>query len=232
MTEDWPVLPTVSSGEDRDLVLALYQARLEDVVNRRNAEYAADAARVAREAAMADQAVAAEDRLREAVHAAYLDVARTTLDRMLKRADLVVTIAAGAGAIYTTVLGLAYSADSHPVSAVAAVPALFLALALVLSAFYAGFVSREVRRGMPLASGTSAKVQHRRLADFVAWVNGTALDRSWALQVAILCLFVGTSTMPVAFLAHGQVALVVGAPVVAAVAGVALVRRPRRGTKP
>lgn len=201
---EWPPLPKTDQHADRDLSISLFEAQLTDVVNSRNAEYAATAGREAAEVAAKAQALAAEDRLREAIHAAYLDVAKSALDRMLKRADLIVTIAAGAGTIYATVLGLAYSAESRPISITAVVPAMFLALALAMGAYYSGFVSGGMRRGMPLASGTSAQVQHRRMAEFIRWVNITALERSWALRTAILCLFLGTFTMPVAFISTSQ----------------------------
>lgn len=220
----WPSIPANDSTTAHDFALALYQAQLSDLVNQRNAEYQGMVAREARDASRSDQAVTSEDRLREAVHAAYLDVAKSALDRMLKRADMLVTIAAGAATIYTAVLGLAFSADVRPIAPVAALPALFLALALVMSAFYSAFVSRRVRHGMPLASGTSAKVQHRRLAEFVAWVNGTALDRGWALQSAILCLFVGTVSMPIAFVDRGQDAYAVAVILLAALGTAVLIR--------
>lgn len=63
----------------------------------------------------------------------------------------------------------------------------------------------------PLASGTSIRLQHQRLADLISWVNSTALTRAWTLRTSIAVLGLGVATMPIAFLQEGQAAVAITA---------------------
>jgi len=151
------------------------------------------------------QQVAAEDRMREAIHDAYISVAVATLDRMLKRADTVVRIAGAVGTLYTAVLGLAYTYDKDAAfSTWIMLPAVMFAVSLILSATYIGYVGASTTSFQPLATGLSSELQHRRLSDLMNWVNTIALKRAWALRTSIAALAVGLGSAPVAYLKHGQ----------------------------
>lgn len=156
------------------------------------------------------QQVLAEDRLREAIHNAYIDVTRTSAERMLQRADSVLRVAAAIGTVFTTVLGLLVAVDGRRISAWAFLPTSLIAASMVLAAFYLGYVSTRSEVAQPLKSSLSAQVQHARLAEYVSWVNRLALRRVWALRLAILTLGVAVASMPIAYVTEHQCVYGVG----------------------
>lgn len=211
MTEDgWPAVPVELSDSREQLsardqaVLALYAARLGAEGTRRAAEATALAARSACDAAAEAAAVATEDRSRDATIAAYLDVSKAVLDRMLKRAELIASAAATVAASYGVVLGVAFSIDEgSPLPTRALLPVIFLGSALMFVGIFVGFVGRGTFTGYPLGRGTGAKASRERLNTFIRWVNSTALARAWALRAAISSLALGIATVPFPFVAAG-----------------------------
>lgn len=156
--------------------------------------------------------VEAEDRMRESVHDAYISIAVATLDRMLRRADSVIRVAGAVGTIYTAVLGLVYAYDRNAVfSGWILLPAIMLAISLVLSATYIGYATASTTKFQPLATGLSAELQHRRLSDLMAWVNTIAMRRVWALRTSIVALAIGVGSTPIAYMGHRQSCVGIGA---------------------
>lgn len=148
---------------------------------------------------MLEARLEAEFNLRFAVQAAYLDVAKTTIDRMLRRAEALGKGAAAIGTVYSSVLGLNFAAGGPKLPAVALLPTAFFAIAVFFVAINLGWVTRSQSVGRPLRWGTSPVVQHARMAEFVSWVNTTAIGRAWALRTAIVSLALGVFTSPIAF---------------------------------
>lgn len=142
----------------------------------------------------------AEYRLREAVQAAYLDVAKATIDRMLRRAENLGRSAAAIGTAYSAILGINYAADGPKLPAVALLPTALFAVSIFFVAINLGWITESQSVGKPLRWGISPIVQHKRLAEYIAWVNGTASGRAWALRTAIVSLALGVFSSPVAFI--------------------------------
>jgi hypothetical protein len=158
------------------------------------------------------QQVQSEDRMRESIHAAYVSIATSTLDRMIRRADSVIKVSAAAGTIYTTILGLNYTyGDSVGFTPWALVPAALFAASLTLGATYVGYVQTAPSTFQPLATALSAEVQHKRLDDLIGWVNSIALRRVWALRTSIAALGFGVASMPVAFVNHHEQTIAIAA---------------------
>ena len=146
---NWPP-PPAAAGDQASLAQIRYQAQIDEVKARYQAEIDEVKARwrdrAVREAekwklteARRDGRVAAEDALRAAVQSAYLEVAKGTLDRALKRAEFLTAAAGAIGTTYAALLGLVYSASAdtpNPLPAAGMGSALFLGLAFVLIAFY------------------------------------------------------------------------------------------------
>lgn len=148
--------------------------------------------------------VESEDRMREAIHDAYISIATSSLDRMLRRADTVLRVAGVAGTIYTAILGLAFTYAKASFTVWVLLPAILLALSLVLGATYVGYVKVTPLTFHPLASGLTENVQHKRLSDLIGWVNSVSLRRAWALRSSIAALGIGVASMPIAFLDEHQ----------------------------
>ena len=142
----------------------------------------------------------AEFRLREAVQAAYLDVAKATIDRMLRRAEHLGTSAAAIGTAYSAILGINFAAGGPKLPPIALLPAALFAGSIFFVAINVGWITKSESVGRPLTWGTSSVVQHKRLAEYISWVNSTATRRDWALRTAIVSLALGVFSSPVPFL--------------------------------
>lgn len=204
MGELEPPAPPATHERIADALATLeYQALLDDWKSRSLHERTQALERWRLVESRRDVRVQVEDTLRAAVHGAYLDVAKTSLERSLKRANFVT---AGAGAIattYTGLLALVFSVSGQqpvPMPATGIGPPLFLGLALVLSVAYAAFLSESRRSGRHLPTNVSPALQERRLVIFVGWVTRTTLERAWALRLSILSLGIGVALMPLPFL--------------------------------
>lgn len=79
-------------------------------------------------------------------------------------------------------------------------PAVFLGLSLVLSVFYAAYLSEVKRPGRYLPTGLGPALQEARMVTFVAWVAEGVLLRAWALRLSVLSLGIGVALTPVPFL--------------------------------
>jgi hypothetical protein len=163
---EWPA-PPADAGDQPDFKKIRYQAQIDEVKARLQAQIDEIKARWRDHAshsaeewklteARRDGRLAAEDALRAAVQSAYLDVAKGTLDRALKRAEFLTAAAGAIGTSYAALLGLVYSAGGdtpRPLPATGIGPALFLGLALVLSAFYVAYIRVSASTGRVLPAG-------------------------------------------------------------------------------
>jgi TRAP-type mannitol/chloroaromatic compound transport system permease large subunit len=147
-------------------------------------------------------AASADAELRAAIHAAYVEVAKTKLDRSMQATQFLVTAAGTIGTIYTGLLALVYSASESgrqlPVRAIA--PGVFLALAFFLSVFRMAYVATQRSdrfHQLPLAQ--SWRDQQRRLANFMAWIDRGSTQRAWAQRCAVVCVGAAVALLPLPF---------------------------------
>lgn len=141
---NWPDLPSAPESATNEMVAALFQAKVGAEVSAWRDSVADQQAFSAAVLASEAQAVTAEDDLRKQIQDAYLSTASASLDRLVKRAELLTTAAAAVGSFYSALCGLAYAAtDGRPLPAAAIAPATFIAFSIVLSCVYLGFVRRR-----------------------------------------------------------------------------------------
>lgn len=199
----WPALPDDlgNSSSEQSLEyrakLALFQASIDDVA----AERAAIRANAERKASNNQSMMDVEDRRRDAFLAAYLEVTKATLDRMLKRAETLTTVTAAVATIYGGILGVAFSLkDGVPLPWVGIVPAVLLGLSLVCVAISLIPPSQGKIEGRALAAGLGPKADQKRINTFVTWVNVAATERARALTASVILLGVGMICLPLPFL--------------------------------
>jgi hypothetical protein len=210
----WPAPPSEPPSAEADFAKMLYQAQIDGVKARYQAQideikarWRDDAANATEDrkldAAREDSVSSAEGRLREAVHSAYLEVAKGALDRSLQRANFLVAAAGAIATTYTGLLALVYSVSAtkpNPLPVWGLFPAFFLGLSLVLGAFYAAFIRARTVQGHFIPTGTGAQIQERRLLFFIEWVMTSVNQRGWALRTSIISLGVGLVLIPLPFL--------------------------------
>jgi hypothetical protein len=196
--------------EDReDTALALTNARQATALAVANARWdsehkrdedrqdTADALTHSRE----DTALAAEWTLFQAVHAGYIAVAQSTLDRSMQRGTYIATAAGAVVTLYTGLLGLRFSAGSQTtlLPARGLLPALFLGGAVVFSTFYISFLRQRRIATELLPSGLGGRIAQARLESFIEWVTAGAVARAWALRVAVISFGLGLILLPITF---------------------------------
>ena len=148
-----------------------------------------------------DTALAAEWTLFEAVHAGYIAVAQSTLDRSIQRGTYIVTAAGAVATLYTGLLGLRFSSavQTTPLPARGLLPALFLGGAVVFSTFYISFLRQRRIASELLPSGLGGRIAQARLESFIEWVTAGAVARAWALRVAVISFGLGLILLPITF---------------------------------
>jgi hypothetical protein len=149
------------------------------------------------------EAAADEAELRAAIHAAYIEVQKTKIDRTFRSADFLTRAAGTIATVYTGLLALVYSVGTkspHPLPARGIAPAVFLALAFFFSVVNVGFVWRSGKRVDILAEAKTWKEQQVRLVRYMQWIDRGALQRAWALRTAVVCLGAGVALLPLPFL--------------------------------
>jgi hypothetical protein len=197
----WPPVPQGHKTE-KEFELARYNAALEDVKAQRRDRATALVTKIALEHSRQDLSGAAEDALRASVQSAYLDVAKGTIDRSLKRAEFVTAAAGAIGTSYAALLALAFSVSAdtpHPLPARGLAPAVFLAVSFLMSVIYVAFL-RGATVDLTLIPSGGSDVQERRLTTFLKWVNLGLLRRTWALRTAVISLGAGVALLPLPFL--------------------------------
>jgi hypothetical protein len=221
-----PAIPDPPKEDEIELLKLAYQAEIETVTkpwrDRVEAEIAAQEVDVEVRAAEVKATVdadaktlevirsrvdadrAAEVALLKAVHDAYIEVAKGSLDRSLKRAEYLVTVTTAITGVYTGLLGLVYSVGQagtpSPLPPRGIVPVAFLGTGLILSAFYMAFLRRSTIKAALLPTGIGGTLPEERLRTFFTWTFKGVLDRAWALRMAVVSLGLGVALLPLPFL--------------------------------
>lgn len=150
-----------------------------------------------------DREAAAENWVRtydQLYHQSLIGLAAASVDRASAAAELVQKSAAAIGTLYGAVLGVSFSVAQRPLPPRGLVPALFLALAIVLAMIYRAYLTypQDIERPRP---HTSPAVQVERLSDaFIIRANTIVDRRSYALRAGVVALGLGVALLPVPFI--------------------------------
>ena len=187
---NWPELPKVDQNDPQaDVKKLLYQAQL-DVTK---VEYQADIER--EKADWKSEYVQAQ-----AVNSAYLDVAKSSLERTTSRANFVQTAATAISGVYVGALGLSFAAaQAKYLPARGIAPALFLGIAIFLVAIYTSFVTKPEDVKVPSSDGTLPGWQRQRRDTFVLWTRAAILRRRHFLQASVISLGIGAFLLPLPY---------------------------------
>lgn len=232
----WPEPPSDPPQAQVDFAKMHYQAQIDEVkaryqaaIDEAKAQWRDAASLVAerrKQDAAHDEALAAtDDKLREAVHGAYLEVAKGSLDRSLQRANFVTAVAGAAGTSYAALLALVYSVSAdtpNPMPARGILPTIFFGISLLLCAYYIAYIRAATRRGHYIPAGTGPHIRERRMLFFVEWIMGSVTRLAWALRTSLVSLGVGLALIPLPFLKVSNTFTVAAAISGAVVLGVTL----------
>jgi hypothetical protein len=147
----------------------------------------------------------AQDQL---ILAAYLDVAKGSLDRAAGKATFVQAAATAMSGIYAGVLSLRYAVDKGSILPLRGIaPAFFLGLAVVLATVYLSFLTTTGTSTAPAATGNPELDILQERNSFLKWIGGATLHRHGFLQGSVLSLGIGALLLPLPFLTISDVAL-------------------------
>jgi hypothetical protein len=190
---------------NKELIKLRYQAWLDLNQEKTRAGLAQREAQRA-ETAAADRetekaAWANEYALAQAIHNAYVEVAKGEIDRMTARAEFVQKVSAAISGIYIAALGLTFGIGEHstPLPAQGFAATIFLGLAIFLATAYAVFVTEPEPVEGP-TGGDLYTYQNERLQKFILWARATSLNRRQLLNASILSLGIGVVCLPLAYL--------------------------------
>jgi hypothetical protein len=192
--KDLPLPPLEGKRYDEQIELRKlhYQAQLQAVLAQKGAEIEDEKALQAK-----------IDTLDQAVHNAYLDVAKGHLDRVRVRAEFVEKAAGTIGGAYAILLGLSFSLNkevNRPLPARGLAPTIFLGLSIFLAAVYLAYITPT----QPLIGPKPHPVRTQRVIQrrdaFILWTSEIVGKRARWLQSAVISLGFGVIFLPVVFL--------------------------------
>lgn len=209
LTDDaiaWPPFPNIAPNDPQlEFKKILYQAQVEAVAAR--CQPIEDAAQIqaAADTATSQAAWSNEYVLHQAVHNAYLDVAKAAIDRAQSRAQFIQTAAAAVSTAYAAILALSFKADStgsnaQPLAIQGILATLFLGLAIALAAIYLTYLTKHDPVSGPAAAPSLGENQDRRLVALIQWATVPILSRVYFLHASVVSLAVGVAFLPFAYL--------------------------------
>jgi hypothetical protein len=203
--------PTPPDGRQEDLTeftRILYKARMDewaanlrDIASASARGVATDWEQQKQSWRLDEAAMQAEYDLRKSIHDARLTISKEAIDRALKGAESVRNAAAAIGTIYAGIAGLIFAADATPLPPTGIVPAIFLGIAIVLSAAYSAWLGRSRGTAPPIPHSSLVEYQERRLNAFTDWAAAIVLTRVYTMHAAVLALGAGVGLLPLPFIA-------------------------------
>lgn len=202
----WPPFPeTVPDDPQLEFKKILYQAQVDAAVARYQAARAGATTQAAADTERSQAAWSNEYALAQAVQDAYLDVAKSAIDRAQSRAQFIQTAAAAISTAYAAFLALSFKVDStsptaQPLPVQGVLATVFLGLAIALATVYLAYLTKHDPVAGLAAAPSLGEYQARRVVAFIQWVTVPILSRVYFLHAAVVSLAVGVALLPVAYL--------------------------------
>ena len=190
---DWLEWPAATSEDEAKTVFAAKvearKLRIQAAINRARDEHAADLAQNAM------------------VQTAFVESAKSGLDRARANVEQLQKAAAVVATIYSSVLAATYSI-SKPVPARGLLPAFFLGLSLVLATAYLSYLGRHARSDQVSFDRTSDPTgvsgQVMRVNVLSKAVGNAVRRRIYLMRAGVLAFAVGVMTLPIGFISFSD----------------------------
>lgn len=208
----WPEPPVINKNDPQaEMKTALYQAQLDVIKAERQANLAVDKANIDAKIEDAKREASANiDREKaewaneyaqaQVVNGAYLDAAKSSLDRSVARANFVQSAATAVSGAYVGVLGLIYAvAQNKILPARGIIPTLFFGQAIFLAAVYVSFITRSEDVPGLATDGSLYDKQRQRRNTFLVWISNASFRRRKFLQASVISLGIGAILLPLPF---------------------------------
>jgi hypothetical protein len=172
----------------------LYKAQQQAILDQEKAVAADDVER--RKAAYANDYAMAQ-----AVHNAYIEIAKGQVAGAAAKADFVQKAAAAISTAYVAIVGLAFGVGEHstvlPIRGI--LPTIFLGLSIFMATAYSAFITEPGTMEEESGGGTLASAAIARRNTFILWTQSVPLSRRYLLQVAVIALGFAVAYLPAPF---------------------------------
>ncbi len=142
--------------------------------------------------------------LTEAVHKAYLDVAKQQLEKSYDRADFIQKASGAISTAYAAILAFTFGSEvgqTRPILKLEGLmPTFFLGLAIAFSTAYIAFLTNLGYIADQSPVGDRIEDQLIRRDNFIRWTRQSTLARAHLLQAAVLSLGAGIFFLPAAYI--------------------------------
>jgi hypothetical protein len=144
-----------------------------------------------------------EYKMAQAIHNAYLDVARAEAGKATERAEFIQKAAAAISTVYVAVIGLSFGTGQYvkPLPVQGVITTIFLGLAIFLSTAYVAYITKPNPEPGVHEARNFKELQLERLNVFIRWARSPVLRRIYLLQASVISLGIGIIFLPAAFLA-------------------------------
>lgn len=156
--------------------------------------------RAKEQGARAQAEVATELELYKEFHKALVEGARSAIDRSRTAAETVQKAAAGILALYTAVLGVAFSVAENPLPSRGVLPAVFLGGAVAFSTAYLAYLSKPRAVPGPAPQSAFRAAAMARTRTFLQWAGAPVSRRSYWLRASVIALGVSLMFIPAPFI--------------------------------
>jgi hypothetical protein len=133
-------------------------------------------------------------------HKALMTVAQGSVERARASAETVQKAATAILALYTAVLGAAFSVTENALPSRGVIPTLFLGTAVVFSTAYLAYLTTPGSSPAPRATGGFRPAAMERTRRFIEWAGATARHRAYWLRASVVALGVALMFLPAPFL--------------------------------
>lgn len=158
-----------------------------------------------------------ENELNKLFHESLAEVAKEGIASSRDGAKYVQTAASAIAALYTGILGFAFSVTDKPLPIRGAAAAAFLGLAVALSTAYLAYLTKAKTPPMYSGGSSLSELQLNRTSFFARWVNAIINERRWAIRASVISLAVGVAFIPAPFVATHHVNAIPAEPAVPAI---------------
>jgi hypothetical protein len=207
----WPAPPAIDNNDPQaEIKKMLYQAQLDVIKAKFEAGLAVEKAKLdaTTEDAKRESTTnidrekaewANEYAQAQAVNSAYLEAAKSSLDRSVARATFVQGAAAAVSGAYVGVLGFTFTVTQNKLPPRGIIPTVFLGVAIFLAAVYVSFVTKPEDVPVKPSDGSLFDIQRQRRNSFVSWISAPILRRRQYLQASVISLGIGALLLPLPF---------------------------------
>jgi hypothetical protein len=187
---NWPPLPDITPNDPKaEVKKLLYQAQVDVIKAEKQVDLEIHKGQMAADVEREKAIQANEYSMAQAVHNAYLEVAKKEVERRIARSEFIQKVAAAVGSAYVAILALSFTVSkeiNRPLPAQGIIPTVFLGMSVVFATIYLAYLENLDSPPEGSYGGRFRESQRLRRNAFIKWAIEPSLHRLYFLHVSIL----------------------------------------------